>query len=250
MFEYQSLHLLRDKYDARDHIYAAPPKLTSIPALVDLRKWASSIEDQGSLGSCTGQAIVGAIELIDRKNSKNLEISRLFVYYQERLLMGTVNYDSGAYIRDGIKVTYTYGAPLESFWPYDINRFKIKPTTTAYSDALKRKVTGYQRCLDFMTVKNAVAAGNPVVFGFNVYSSFYNINRTGIMTYPNKATERFLGGHAVCIVGYRDIDSRFIVRNSWGPGWGDYGYFYMPYQVVQDPQMSFDFWVINSVLNP
>jgi len=57
-----------------------------------------------------------------------------------------------------------------------------------------------------------------VVFGFNVYSSFYNINRTGIMTDPNNKRERLLGGHAVCIVGYRDIDSRFIVRNSWCVG--------------------------------
>jgi C1A family cysteine protease len=250
MFKYQSLHLLRDKYDARDHIYLPPPRATSIPSLVDLRKWASSIEDQGSLGSCTGQAIAGAIELIDRKNNKYIDVSRLFIYYQERLLEGSVNYDAGAYLRDGIKVAYTYGAPLESFWPYNINQFRVKPTTTAYIDALKRRVTGYQRCLDFMTVKNAVAAGNPVVFGFDVYSSFYNINRTGIMTYPNRTRERLLGGHAVCIVGYRDIDSRFIVRNSWGPGWGDYGYFYMPYQVVEDSTMSYDFWVINSVLNP
>ena len=250
MFKYQSLHLLRDKYDARDHIYTPPQRLTSLPSLVDLRKWASSIEDQGSLGSCTGQCIAGAIELIDRKNYKYLDVSRMFIYYQERLLMGTVNQDSGAYLRDGIKVVNTYGAPLESFCPYNITQFKIKPTVTAYLDAAKRRVTGYQRCLDFTTVKSAVAAGNPVIFGFNVYDSFYNIGRSGVMNYPNKARERLLGGHAACIVGYRDSDSRFIVRNSWGPGWGDYGYFYMPYQVAQDSAMSYDFWVINAVLNP
>jgi C1A family cysteine protease len=247
MFKYQSLHLLLDKFDARDHIYTHQLTLTRTPALVDLRKWASPIEDQGSLGSCTGQAIAGAIELIGRKNSKIHDVSRLFIYYQERVLIGTVHYDSGAYIRDGIKVTYTHGAPLERFWPYDINRFKIKPTANAYSDAKKRRVTGYKRCLDFKTVKSAVAAGNPVVFGFNVYTSFNNINRTGIMTYPNKARERFLGGHAVCIVGYRDIDSRFIVRNSWGPGWGDNGYFYLPYAYFTNRNLSDDFWTIRKI---
>jgi C1A family cysteine protease len=248
MFKYQSLHLLRDKYDARDYIYTPPTAPAPAPALVDLRRWASAIEDQGSLGSCTGQAIAGAVELVDRKVWKqNLEISRLFIYYEERVLLGTwaVNTDSGAYIRDGLKVVNKLGAPIERLWPYDITRFKIKPTTTAYSDASRRKVTAYQRCLDFTAVKAAVAAGNPVVIGFSVYSSFYALNSTGIMTYPNLERERYLGGHAVCIVGYRDIDSRFIVRNSWGPGWGDNGYFYMPYEVIQNPAMAFDFWVIS-----
>ena len=244
-------HWQPDPQDPRDHIYQLQP-LSVAPATVDLRNFASTIEDQGQLGSCTGNAIAGAIELIDRKNNKNLDVSRLFIYYQERLIEGTVRYDAGAYIRDGLKAVNKYGAPLETLWPYLINKFAIKPSNTAYTDALRRKVTGYQRCTDFAAVKNALAAGRPVVVGFYVYESFeYDINNTtGMMPYPNVNTEQFLGGHAVCLVGYNDSTQRFIARNSWGTGWGDHGYFYMPYQVIQNTAMSSDFWTISAVVNP
>ena len=247
-------HWIRDPIDTRDHIYQPALGIT-LPAIIDLRTYASPVEDQSILGSCTGQAIAGAIELINRKTrpSNKFDVSRLFIYYQERLLEGTITQDAGAYIRDGIKACYTYGAPLESLWPYTISKFTVKPSTAAYADALTRKVTGYQRCLDFNSVKAAVAAGNPVIVGFTVYSSFESGNwyyTTGNMPYPNTRTERILGGHAVCIVGYNNISGRFICRNSWGANWGDKGYFYMPYQVIQNTSMSSDFWTISAVTNP
>lgn len=248
-------HWHRDRADSRDHMFTAVAP--SLPANVDLRIYASTIEDQGQLGSCTGNAIAGAIELIDRKNRKTLDVSRLFIYYEERVLEGTINYDAGAYIRDGIKVCYQKGAPLESLWPYNLRKWASRPTTAAYTDAAKRKVTGYQRCVDFTAVKNAVALGNPVIIGFDVYESFEQgawqyANGNGLMPYPNTTAEQLLGGHAVCIVGYNDnLDGgRFIVRNSWGTNWADRGYFYMPYQVIQNTSMSSDFWVISAVKNP
>jgi len=250
-------HWSPDRPDARDHIYdptrlgAVPPTL---PAVVDLRPGCSAIEDQDQLGSCTGNAIAGLIEYLDRKANKNLEVSRLFIYYQERLLEGTVNYDSGAYIRDGIKAVNLYGAPLESLWPYTIGRFATRPTTAAYTDAAKRKVGAYQRVTNFAGVKTALAQGYPVVAGFTVYESFEGNanNTTGMMPYPNTATEQVLGGHAVAIVGYNDNlnGGRFICRNSWGTNWGDRGYFYMPYDVIRNTSMSSDFWIITSVKNP
>jgi len=247
-------HWQRDKPDARDHIYAAAP--VALPASVDLRQYCSPIEDQGQLGSCTGNAIAGIIELMQRKQNpaRGRDVSRLFIYYEERLLEGTVNYDSGAYIRDGIKVVNKKGAPLETLWPYLISRFRTKPTNAAYTDALKRKATAYQKCANFNAVKTALSQGYPVVMGFDVYESFeYPVtNNTGMMPYPNVNTEQLLGGHAVAIVGYNDSlnGGRFICRNSWGTGWGDRGYFYMPYQVVQNTSMSDDFWIITAVTNP
>jgi len=255
---------LPDPPDSRDHIYKLNTELTLAPR-VDLRNYCSPVEDQGNIGSCTGNAIAGQIELIDRKGGKQLDVSRLFIYYEERVLEGSVRYDAGAYIRDGIKVCYTKGAPLESLWPYVTNKFATKPPTAAYTDALKRKVTGYQRCADFNAVKNAVAAGNPVTIGFTVYDSFegawgdipHGQAGSGMMPFPNTATESVLGGHAVCIVGYDDTlpvagraNGRFIVRNSWGTGWGDAGYFYMPYDVIKTTSMSSDFWLISAVKNP
>jgi len=253
-------HWVRDTPDPRDHIY----QLASIPTLaasVDLRTpyGDSPIQDQGQLGSCTGNAIAGMIDLIDRRNSKNLQVSRLFIYYQERVIEGTVRFDAGAYIRDGLKAVNQYGAPLESLWPYTVNRFATKPSTAAYADAANRRVTSYARCTDFTAVKNALAAGTPVVVGFDVYASFesgtwYQPGGTGLMPYPNVGREQLLGGHAVCLVGYNDNlnghGGYFICRNSWGTGWGQAGYFYMPYQVIQNTAMSSDFWTISTVHNP
>ena len=248
-------HWVNDPVDPRDHIWQLQP-LSVVPTSVDLRSYSSGIEDQGQLGSCTGNAIAAAIELVDRKKNKVLEISRLFIYYQERLLEGTITVDAGAYLRDGIKACYTYGAPVESLWPYKISKFAIKPSQAAYTDALKRKVTGYQRCTNFAAVKNALASGYPVVAGFVAYESFYDITSNGLMSYPNINNEQLLGGHAICIVGYNDNyggitgNGRFICKNSWGSSWGNNGYFYMPYQVIQNTSMSSDFWVINGVTNP
>lgn len=238
-----------DKKDSRDYKYQVTQKVS--PNIVDLRPYCSPIENQGNLGSCTGQSIAGAIELLNKRSGKSTDISRLFIYYYERLLEGTVNYDNGAYIRDGIKVCYTYGASLETYWPYDIRKYKLEPINEAKNDARNRKVTRYERVADFNGCIDALSNGYPVVMGFYVYESFMSpsVARTGNMPYPNTKRERLLGGHAVLLVGYDKTRKVFIVRNSWGDTWGDKGYFYMPFDVVK-PDMSSDYWIIKSVNNP
>lgn len=245
-----SLQWQPDKLDIRDYKYQLT--LNSTNNIVDLRPYCSPIEYQGNLGSCTGQSIAGAIELLNKRNGKPTDVSRLFIYYYERLLMGTVNYDSGAYIRDGIKATNKYGASLESYWPYDIRKYKQQPVLEAKNDALNRKVTRYERITNFDGCIDALSNGYPIIAGFHVYSSFMsaNVAKTGKMPYPNIRREKLLGGHAVLIVGYDKIRKVFIVRNSWGARWGNGGYFYMPFDVIKNPNMSGDFWIIKEVNNP
>jgi C1A family cysteine protease len=245
-------HILQwvpDKLDTRDYKYQLTTRTS--PNSVDLRKYCSPIENQGNLGSCTGQAIAGAIELLNKRNGKYRDISRLFIYYYERLILGTVNYDSGAYIRDGIKSTNKYGASLESLWPHDIRKYKQEPITEAKNDALNRKVTRYERLTNLDGFIDALSNGYPIIMGFNVYTSFMsnNVARTGVMPYPNTKRERLLGGHAVLIVGYNKTKKVLIARNSWGTNWGDKGYFYMPFDIIS-PSMSDDYWIIKSVNNP
>jgi C1A family cysteine protease len=244
-----SLQWRQDKPDNRDYKYSLTTRTT--PNTIDLRPYCSPIENQGNLGSCTGQAIAGAIELLNKRNGKHKDISRLFIYYYERLLLGTVNYDSGAYIRDGIKATNHYGASLESHWPYNIRKFRQEPIKEAKEDALNRKVTRYERIEDFNGCINALSNGYPVIIGFHVYTSFMSktVARTGNMPYPNTRRERLLGGHAVLLVGYNKTKKVFIARNSWGTSWGAKGYFYMPFDVIK-PNMSSDYWIIKSVNNP
>lgn len=249
-FDIPKFHWVPDKFDKRDFIYKLNnPKVTGV---VDLREHTTPIEDQGALGSCTGQAIAGAIELLNKRAGKETDVSRLFIYYYERLLLGTVNYDSGAYIRDGIKATNRWGAPLERLWPYQIPKFKSSPSSAAVNDAAKRKVTRYERATNFNACIDALTSGFPVIVGYHVYSSFmsYAVSKTGFMPYPNVNKESLLGGHAVLLVGYNHNSQRFIARNSWGTNWGDKGYFYMPYEVIKNTRMSSDFWVIKGVNNP
>ena len=242
----------KSKKDSRDHIYkTANVSNVSNVSSIDLRKLFSNIENQETIGSCTGNAIVGILEYLNKKNKNiNIELSRLFIYYNERLLEGTVNYDAGAEIRSGIKACNIYGFCSEKLCPYDIKKFKIKPTEESYLEASKHKAVSYQCILNFNDMKKALIDKNPVVIGFDVYSSFNKINKNGIMSYPLKY-ERYLGGHAVVIVGFDDnyLNKKgyFICRNSWGEKWGDKGYFYMPYEVIKNTNMSWDFWIITSI---
>lgn len=250
-------HNLRDKPDNRDQIYTPKLTLESLAPSVDLRNNCSAIEDQGQVGSCTGNAIAGIVEYLCRRAKKNTDVSRLFIYYEERALEGTTNSDAGAYLRDGIKVLNKRGAPTETLWPYNERKVLSRPTQAAYVNALTRRAVSYQRCANFAAVKSAIASGYPVTVGFTVYESFESLtdlwwtpNGSGMMPYPNINTEQVLGGHAVVLVGYNDATNSFIARNSWGTSWGKSGYFYMPYTVVQDSNLTYDFWIITSITNP
>lgn len=238
----------KDKVDSRDYLYV--PTKNRLSEKVDLRPYCTLVETQGNLGSCTGQAVAGAIELLNKKNRNPNDVSRLFIYYFERVLLGTVDYDSGAYIRDGIKATNKYGASLEYLWPYIISRFKVKPNDVAVADGANRKVVRYERIIDHAGCLNALNNGYPIIIGFYLYESFYKIGKDGIMPMPNTNKEMLLGGHAVLLVGYDLETKRYTARNSWGTEWGDKGYFYMPFEVIENRNMSDDFWIIKEVNNP
>ena len=94
-------------------------------------------------------------------------------------------------------------------------------------------------------MRACLASGFPFVFGFAVYEGFESQQtaKTGVVEMP-KAGERMLGGHAVLGVGYDDTARRFTVRNSWGPKWGQKGYFTIPYDYLADRNLSDDFWTI------
>jgi C1A family cysteine protease len=242
-----------DLPDARDHLYAAPPQfLTSLPTRVDLRdKCPKEVYDQGQLGSCTANAIGAAFEFdLLKQGLTDFMPSRLFIYYNERSMEGTVGSDSGAQIRDGIKTVSKQGVCPESSWDYDITKFTDQPPAECYTEALKHQVTSYQRVPRVLNqMKGCLAHGFPFVFGFSVYSSFESdeVAKTGVVPMPDVANEEFLGGHAVLAVGYDDAAQRFVVRNSWSDKWGDGGYFTMPYAYLTERSLSSDFWAIVQV---
>jgi C1A family cysteine protease len=208
--------------------------------------------DQGDLGSCTAQSISGLLEFAQLRQpggGQNFTPSRLFIYYGERKMEGTLNEDAGAQIRSGIKVVADDGAPPEEMWPYDIDKFARRPTRKSYREAKKHQAISYERvCQRIEDVRGCLADGYPFAFGFSVYDAFESdeVARTGILTFP-KSDETMLGGHAVVCVGYDNDKSIIFVRNSWGTDWGLSGYFTMPYEYLLDRDLADDFWSIRLI---
>ena len=242
-----------DTPDQRDHLYAAPvANLKKLPPKVDLRPQCPKVVyDQGQLGSCTGNAIAGAVQFdrLKQKLKPDFIPSRLFIYYNERAMEGTIASDSGAQIRDGIKSVAKLGDCPETEWPYVIAKFATKPSAGCFSDAMKYKAVLYQRVIQSLNqMKGCLASGFPFVLGFSVYESFESaaVAKSGIVPMP-ASSEKQLGGHAVLAVGYDDTQQRFIVRNSWGTSWGMRGYFTMPYAYLTDSNLSDDLWTIRVV---
>ena len=231
--------------DFRDYTYT-PSTSAQIQSMVDLRNQMSPVEDQGKVGSCTGCAVAGALEFLQRKATGTYtDISRLFLYYNGRAAIGTQSYDSGATLRDVVKSAAKLGACSESIWPYMIGKYTRVPTSAAYADAAKNKVTEYMRIETLDGVRQCLSEGFPVVFGFTAYSAFMSpaVTASGVLDMPGRL-EKAIGGHAAVIVGYSDASKRVLVRNSWGPKWGDNGYFTMPYDYVSNRSLSDDFWTI------
>lgn len=236
-----------DLKDRRDHSFQMAD--IPLPPMVDLRDQDSPIEDQGSLGACTSFATGAAIRLCRRKESlPDFVTSHLFLYYNSRGIFSKGS-DSGASIRDAIKAAAKYGDCQETDWPYDISQFAVRPNAQAYQDALQDRALQYMRITQNLNqMKNCLSLGYPFVVGVSVYESFESNQaaNTGFIPLPDM-NEQLLGGHALLVVGYRDSDWHFIVRNSWGTGFGDKGYIYIPYVYLCNPNLASDFWYIQAV---
>jgi C1A family cysteine protease len=238
--------------DQRD--FKLVPKFTvGLPPIVSLRPNCPPIYDQGNLGSCTANGIAALHQFDQMKKHPITHASwtpsRLFIYYNERVIEDSVDYDSGAYIRDGMKSLAKQGVCRETEWPYAISKFAAKPTARCYRDAMAHQAVLYQAVSQTnVGIRSAVATGMPVVFGFTVYESFESdeVAITGTVPMPSR-TEGVLGGHCVVIIGYDDTRQRYECRNSWGTEWADGGYFTMPYAYVESADLCDDFWVLQTI---
>ena len=242
-------HLKKDPIDLRDHVFKSTAVVhpSEFPENIDLRDKMTPIVDQGQLGSCTANAMASGLReyQVSEAGYPSVRLSRLYLYYKERELEGTVNEDSGAFIRDGMRVLARNGVCPESDFPYEIERFTEKPTTMAEADAVNYRISSYHRVTDLNGVKAALVEGLPVVLGMTVYESFESekVAQTGKVPTPKTYKERELGGHAMLIVGYKKISRTeyLIVRNSWGEGWGDKGYCYIPASFISKGIIN-DMW--------
>lgn len=241
-----------DLPDHRDKMFSAVFHNPSaqIPPKVDLRPGLPPCYDQGQLGSCTGNGCGFVWQFALAKEGVKIKMpARLFIYYWERAIEHTINSDAGAEIRDGLKVLNTHGCCEEALWPYNIQKFTVIPSKTACNAAIRHEATQYARLDNNLAhLKQCLAQGFPVVFGFTVYDSFEGeeVAKTGVLNMPGP-NESVQGGHCVALVGYDDESQRFIVRNSWGTGWGMAGYFTIPFEYISNPNLASDFWTVRLV---
>lgn len=238
------------------------PSRAKQPASTDLREWCSPIEDQGQIGSCTANAGVAIVEYFEKRAfGKHIDASRLFLYKVTRNLMKETG-DTGAYLRSAMGSLVLFGVPPEEYWPYNVQDFDVEPPAFCYSFAQNYQAIKYYR-LDppgtspevlLNRIKTNLIAGLPSMFGFTVYSSIAQADgNAGKIPYPTPG-ERIEGGHAVAAFGYDDTikiqntnpkgietTGAFLIRNSWGTGWGDHGYGWLPYDYVTTG-LAVDWW--------
>lgn len=243
-----------DKPDKRDshvpqwaHLGIGVP----LPDAIDVFSGLSlPVYDQGALGSCTSNAGVLYRRFLAQRFSKysapDCDLSRLFLYYQERVLDGDPQSDSGAEIRDIFRVLATTGVCSEVQDPYVPADFASRERNDAPDQlvaAAPYKIGAYHRVPDVDTARSVLASGYPIALGFTVYESFEDIRTDGVMRMPISG-EQAIGGHAVVIRGYDDTHETFLVQNSWGRDWGDDGCFRMPYGFLRDSVLSDpDMWI-------
>jgi C1A family cysteine protease len=246
-----------DRPDARNLLFSAPLEiLLDMPTEVDLRPQCPPIYDQGKLNCCTGNVIAAAIEFdLIKQNLQDFIPSRLFIYYNERDLEGTVTSDAGAMISDGFRSINQKGVCPETEWTYDddtssINsKYRQIPSQQCYTDALNTKAISYSQIIQNLNqMKGCLASGYPFVFGFAVYQSFIDAwHKDAIIPMP-LPRERPYPWHAALAVGFDDSQCRFICRNSWGThDTGMDGYFTMPYAYLSEESLAKDFWTVKLV---
>lgn len=264
---------LPDRPDFRDftpkHEQVAPileatsvQNVEPLPIKIDLEEWFSPIEDQGQLGSCTANATVGLLEYFERKAmGRHVEASRLFVYKTTRNLLRMTG-DTGAFLRSAMGALALFGAPPEEYWPYDVTKYEDEPPAFCYAFAQNFQAIKYVRLdppatapdVALKEVKSFLASGLPSMFGFTVYSSIAEADGDGKIPLPSSG-ERVEGGHAIVAAGYDDAvtitnnksglttKGAIKIRNSWGPGWGDHGYGWLPYDYVT-AGIAEDWWTL------
>lgn len=246
----------KDKLDHRDKSYRFVPPESVLPSSVDLRPYCPPVFDQGELGSCTANAIAGALmfEMAKDISLPAFTPSRLFIYINERILEGDQDQDNGAEIRDGIKSVAAQGVCSEAQWPYDISQFAVKPSDQCYMDAMTFNAFTSKKILyqpvdhDLKHVKAVLASGWVLVFGMSVFDAFESeeVASTGIVPMPG-IHDRPIGGHATFLNGYNDDLKMFQDQNSWGADWGKKGNFYLPYEYMEDPDLTDDYWAIKLI---
>jgi C1A family cysteine protease len=242
----------RDSASPLDWQYRAHSSIVRrLPAVLDLRRHCPPVYDQLHLNSCSANAIAAALRY-DELKEEHQDVpspSRLFIYYNERVLAGVVDANSPVSLRYGYQSVAKVGSCPEAAWPYQVRRFRRTPTPSCFRAARRHRAIAYYRIRRSITqLRACLAEGFPFVMALAVHASMMgrDVRRTGIVPVPTRH-DPLRGGHAVLAVGYDHPRRMIIFRNSWGRGWGDRGYGYLPYAFAASSDLTWDFWTMRRV---
>lgn len=249
---------------SKPHVEELKPEHLNVTGF-SLSKQLPPVLDQGELGSCVSNATSVVLSVKNFQTTKKFfNSSRLFIYFNGRG-MESITYDdptyltndTGLYISDGLASVQKYGVIPETLYPYNIGNTYYLPSALCYTSAQSHVNKTQYKSVDkdtrgnllspsalLQNLKNVILAGNPVIFGINVYENFYDANSTGNVPYPG--TGQLLGGHAIVLFGFDDNARKFNFRNSWGTSWGDHGNGLIPYDYVCDPNNAFEFYIVTN----
>lgn len=205
------------------------------------------VSNQLSVGSCAANATADSFEIIKGIQDKNsvVQLSRLFIYYNARLYIKQTDKDDGCYIRDCFDSLTRIGVCREDSWKYDVNKVFAQPDIFAYGEADSNKINDFyyisSNKLD--SIEQAIRSNHPVTFGTSISRQFIETtycSELPIFEYPNVGA----GRHAMIITGVKYINGKrhFVVRNSWGSGWGKSGHCLMTEDYINNSDTN-DLWV-------
>jgi len=226
----------------------------------DLRPYSSQRHNQGQTGSCVAQAVVKALENLERQqlcrergiepsqlredDHQNLSVLALYYLSRAKMQPSREREDSGTYLSLACECLRLFGVCAEKEWPFDPAKVFERPSLMALREAYLHKISAYYRITNtgqdrVNSVLEALRANHPVVYGTEVGDNWMNYRAGQVLQRP----ETSLGGHATHLVGWDQRRGVFIGENSWGTTWGEDGYYRIAPEVIADP-CSRDFWVI------
>lgn len=229
------------------------PVKKTLPKSVDLRKYFSSIKNQGSNGSCVSFSLTSIFEyILSKQNLLKEDLSERYLYYNARIEAlkrqgkNEANLvDNGTSFFDAIKSLQLDGICREVLCEYSSeNGIDLKPTDDAYKDGRTRLITEAMNVkMTESDIKSALSEGCPVAVAVRLFDSFANMSH-GFVPLPDDdeiravENENIDSSHAMVICGYSDENKVFVVRNSWGTSFGDKGYCYIPYSYITNEHLT------------
>lgn len=236
--------------DPRDYLFDHTAVLAArpVPDEMDMRPNMGPVWDQGSIGSCGAHGGGAAYAYrMSRKHRGGRWVvpARRAIYFWARRYAGQQNVDAGVQLRNLMKALANEGAPSEDLFPYLPALFAQEPPPEVVAAGQLRQALIYERvAVTPEAWKAALAADLPVVFGAMLYESFFR-PVGGIIPMP-QAGERRAGGHCMAAVGWSATRQAFLIRNSWGPGWSEGGYSWLPAAYLV-PQLTWESFVLKLV---